>query len=50
MIFSAWVGNSDSGTEFIPNRDRLPEKKLHIWDLQSIILNDTVEFKYENIK
>jgi hypothetical protein len=35
MIFSAWVGNPDSGTEIIP-------EKLHIWDLHSIILNEKI--------
>jgi hypothetical protein len=40
--FSRIVVNPDSGTEFIPNSDRLPEKKMPIWDLHSIILNDKI--------
>jgi hypothetical protein len=39
MIFSALFGNPNSGTEFIPNR---LQKKLHMWDLHSIILNDKI--------
>jgi hypothetical protein len=38
LSFYLWFGNPDSGTEFIPNSDRLPEK-LHVWDQHSIILN-----------
>jgi hypothetical protein len=30
MIFSAYVGNPDSGKEFIPNSDRLLEKIAHM--------------------
>jgi hypothetical protein len=34
------LATPDSGTEFIPNSDRLQEKKWHIWDLHRIDLND----------
>jgi hypothetical protein len=42
--FLSWVGNPNSGTEFIPYGDRLPEKIEHmkIRDLHSIILKDRI--------
>jgi hypothetical protein len=34
MIFLALVGNPDSGTEFIRNSGRLPEKIAHMGSIQ----------------
>jgi hypothetical protein len=33
--FSASVGNPDSGTQFIPNSDQLPEKIAHMGSRQN---------------